>query len=78
MATLIPSYDQILSLKVKSRKGRVYIDVLDGIYDNLTLTIKSKHTIEYGTPSTILISLIEDLNYVLAKDIRERRGWYKK
>ena len=52
-------------------------DVLDGLHDRLVLTTNSKYTKDYGTPSKILFKLIQDLDAGLAKDISERRGWYK-
>lgn len=54
-----------------------YMSVLEGEYDNLFLT-PDKYKEQYGTPSKILMKLIQDLDNGLMEDIKKRRGWYNK
>jgi len=54
-----------------------YLSVLEGEYDYMYLT-PEKYQSDSGTPSKILMSLIEDIDSGLLRDINERRGWYKK
>ncbi len=52
-----------------------YEDVLDGLHDRMSLT-SSNHKSDYGTPSKILLKLIQDLDGGFGNDIGGRRGWY--
>ena len=47
--------------------------VIEGEYDHLSLT-SSKYKEQYGTPSKILLSLLEDIDNGFTDDIKNRRG----
>lgn len=53
-----------------------YMTVLEGEYDFMNLA-SEKYQDDFGTPSKILRSLIEDLDKNLMDDIDKRKGWYK-
>lgn len=52
-----------------------YMAVLEGEYDFMFLT-PAKYKADYGTPSKILMRLINDLDKGLMEDINRRRGWF--
>jgi hypothetical protein len=54
-----------------------YEAVLEGEYDYMYLTPEN-HKVEYGTPSVILRSLIQDIDQGFLDEIDTRRGWFKK
>ena len=54
-----------------------YMAVLEGEYDDLYLT-PERHKLKYGTPSKILMTLIQDIDSNLMQDINNRRGWFNK
>lgn len=54
-----------------------YMAVLEGEYDNMFLT-PHKYKGDYGTPSKILMNLIQDIDEGLVDDIKSRRGWFNK
>ncbi|AEA43695.1 hypothetical protein [Fluviicola taffensis] len=66
-----PAYTWFKSRKVTTD----YMAVLEGEYDNLFLTA-DRYKSDYGTPSKILIRLINDLDRGLMEDINNRRGWF--
>jgi len=60
----------------KSEITEDYMSVLEEEYDFMDLT-SDRYKAEYGTPSKILKSLIEDVDQNLMDDIAIRKGWYK-
>jgi hypothetical protein len=54
-----------------------YMAVIEGEYDDLVLT-PSNHRASYGTPSKIVIHLLNDLDMGIMEDINNRRGWINK
>lgn len=54
-----------------------YMRVIEGEYDNLYLTPPNQRA-NYGTPSKILLHLLNDLDRGLVEEINNRRGWFNK
>lgn len=56
-----------------------YRRVIEGEHDNnLVLTQNPRYKKAYGTPSTLLQSLLDAIDKDLGEDVRNRRGWFNK